>query len=116
MLTARQLDPRKLPKSLHMRELQSRAKTRSVTTRVMMSASVQLPDVVAEMLQPSNLEAAVLRYELSNKEWSIIRMVLPTKPRGVPRVDDRRVVNGIFWGRCRNLRQRPLLTDIRSVD
>jgi transposase len=50
-----------------------------------------------EMLQPSNREAAVMRYELSNKEWSIIRMMLPTKPRGVPRVDDRRVLNGIFW-------------------
>src|SRR4029450_2980648 len=49
------------------------------------------------MLQPSNREAAVMRYELSNKEWSIIRMMLPTKPRGVPRVDDRRVLNGIFW-------------------
>src|SRR6476620_10109358 len=23
--------------------------------------------------------------------------MLPTKPRGVPRVDDRRVLNGIFW-------------------
>ena len=38
-----------------------------------------------------------MRYELSNKEWSIIRPMLPTKPRGVPRVDDRRVLNGIFW-------------------
>ncbi len=38
-----------------------------------------------------------MRYELSDKEWSIIRPMLPTKPRGVPRVDDRRVLNGIFW-------------------
>ena len=38
-----------------------------------------------------------MRYELSDKEWSIIRAMLPTKPRGVPRVDDRRVLNGIFW-------------------
>ena len=30
-----------------------------------------------------------MRYELSDKEWSIIRPMLPTKPRGVPRVDDR---------------------------
>ena len=37
-----------------------------------------------------------MRYELSNKEWSIIRMMLPSKPRDVPRVDDRRVLNGIF--------------------
>jgi transposase len=38
-----------------------------------------------------------MRYELSDQEWSIIRAMLPTKPRGVPRVDDRRVLNGIFW-------------------
>jgi transposase len=38
-----------------------------------------------------------MRYELSNKEWSIIRMMLASKPRDVPRVDDRRVLNGIFW-------------------
>ena len=30
-------------------------------------------------------------------EWSVIQPLLPTKVRGVPRVDDRRVLNGIFW-------------------
>jgi transposase len=44
-----------------------------------------------------NSEPAVMRYELSNSEWSAIRVMLPNKPRGVPRVDDRRVLNGIFW-------------------
>ena len=38
-----------------------------------------------------------MRHELSDQEWSIIRAMLPTKPRGIPRVDDRRVLNGIFW-------------------
>ena len=38
-----------------------------------------------------------MRYELSDYEWSLIRPMLPNKPRGVPRVDDRRVLNGIFW-------------------
>ena len=38
-----------------------------------------------------------MRYELSNKEWSIISPMLPTKPRGIPRVNSRRVLNGIFW-------------------
>ncbi len=28
----------------------------------------------------------------------MIEPLLPNKPRGVPRVDDRRVLNGIFWG------------------
>ncbi len=35
------------------------------------------------------------RYALSDFEWSIIEPLLPNKPRGVPRVDDRRVLNGI---------------------
>jgi transposase len=38
-----------------------------------------------------------MRYELSDCEWSVIGPMLPNKPRGIPRVDDRRVLNGIFW-------------------
>ena len=38
-----------------------------------------------------------MRYELTDHEWTAIRPMLPTKPRGVPRVNDRRVLNGIFW-------------------
>ena len=38
-----------------------------------------------------------MRYELNDYEWSVIQPMLPNKPRGVPRVDDRRVLNGIFW-------------------
>jgi transposase len=38
-----------------------------------------------------------MRYELSDSEWSVIAAMLPNKPRSVPRVDDRRVLNGIFW-------------------
>jgi transposase len=37
------------------------------------------------------------RYELTDGEWVIIEPLLPNKPRGVPRVDDRRVLNGILW-------------------
>ena len=37
------------------------------------------------------------RYELTDFEWSVIQPLLPNKPRGVPRVDDRRVLNGILW-------------------
>ena len=37
------------------------------------------------------------RYELSDFEWNIIQPIPPNKSRGVPRVDDRRVLNGIFW-------------------
>ena len=38
----------------------------------------------------------IMRYELTDFEWTAIRPLLPNKPRGVPRVNDRRVLNGIF--------------------
>ena len=38
------------------------------------------------------------RFDLTDFEWSVIQPLLPTKVRGVPRVDDRRVLNGIFGG------------------
>ena len=34
--------------------------------------------------------------DLDNLEWRAIQPLLP-KPRGIPRVDDRRVLNGILW-------------------
>ena len=37
------------------------------------------------------------RYDLSDAEWKIIKPLLPNKSRGVKRVNDRRVLNGIFW-------------------
>ncbi|MGE0769972.1 MAG: IS5 family transposase [Hyphomicrobiaceae bacterium] len=41
--------------------------------------------------------AQLRRYELSDAEWAIIDPLLPRKSRGVARVEDRRVLNGIFW-------------------
>lgn len=38
-----------------------------------------------------------MRYELTDFEWTAISPFLPNKSRGVPRVNDRRVLNGIFW-------------------
>jgi hypothetical protein len=38
-----------------------------------------------------------MRYELADYEWTAIKPMLPNKPRGVLRVNDRRVLNGIFW-------------------
>jgi hypothetical protein len=40
-----------------------------------------------------------VRYELSDFEWAAIKPLLPNKSRGVRRVNDRRVLNGIF-GSC----------------
>ena len=38
-----------------------------------------------------------MRYDLTNWEWSVIKPLLPNNSRGVKRVNDRRVLNGIFW-------------------
>ena len=38
-----------------------------------------------------------MRYELSDFEWAAIKPFIPNKSRGVRRVRDRRVLNGIFW-------------------
>ena len=39
-----------------------------------------------------------MRYELNDFEWTAIKPMLTNKPRGVRRVNDRRVLNGIFLG------------------
>jgi hypothetical protein len=39
-----------------------------------------------------------MRHELSDYEWTAIKLTLPNKPRGVRRVNDRRVP-GTFWVR-----------------
>ena len=41
--------------------------------------------------------AAMARFDLTDKEWAVIESLLPTDVRGVPRVDDRKVLSGIFW-------------------
>ena len=37
------------------------------------------------------------RSDMSDLEWEFIKCGLPNTSRGVPRVDDRRVINGIFY-------------------
>jgi hypothetical protein len=49
------------------------------------------------VIQARKLGARIMRYELADCEWVAIKPMLPNKPRGVPRVNDRRVLNGIFW-------------------
>ena len=36
-----------------------------------------------------------MRYELTDFEWVAIKPMPPNKPRGAPRVDERRLLNGI---------------------
>jgi transposase len=53
-----------------------------------------------------------MRYELTDHEWSAIKPMLPNKPRGVARVNDRRpqwhllgfTVRGALAGPARDLR------------
>lgn len=49
------------------------------------------------MIHFSGKEMSMARFDLTDFEWSVIEPLLPTKVRGVKRVDDRRVLNGIFW-------------------
>ena len=49
------------------------------------------------LIQIPKLGSRIMRYELADYEWTAIKPMLPNKPRGVPRVNDRRVLNGIFW-------------------
>ena len=49
---------------------------------------------VIQALKP---EPRIMRYELTDYEWAAIKPFLPNKPRGAPRVNDRCVLNGIFW-------------------
>jgi transposase len=46
---------------------------------------------------PARNSRAASRYDLTDFGWRVSEPLLPNKPRGVPRVDDRRVLNGIFW-------------------
>jgi transposase len=48
-------------------------------------------------IQIPKLKPRIMRYELTDCESAAIRPMLPNKARGVPRVDDRRVLNGICW-------------------
>jgi transposase len=34
------------------------------------------------------------RYDLTDFEWHVMEPLLPNEPRGVPRVDNQRVLNG----------------------
>jgi transposase len=50
-----------------------------------------------DMIQALEPGPRITRYELTDFEWAAIRSFLPNKPRGISRVEDRRVLNGIFW-------------------
>ena len=37
------------------------------------------------------------RHGLSDAEWALIAPLLPNRPRGLPRVDNRRLIRGICY-------------------
>jgi hypothetical protein len=43
-----------------------------------------------DVIQAPKLGLRIMRYELTDFEWTAIGLFLPNKPRGIPRVDDRR--------------------------
>src|SRR5229473_702040 len=54
-----------------------------------------------DVIQAPKPEPRIMRYELSDYEWTAIKPMLPNKPRGVRRVNDRRVRASIrIWLRA----------------
>jgi len=54
-------------------------------------------DTAVGVIQAPKPEPRIMRYDHSDYEWTAIKPMLPNKPRGARRVNDRRVLNGIFW-------------------
>jgi hypothetical protein len=58
---------------------------------------LRVDGATADVIQASKPEPQIMRYEFSDDERTAIEPMLPNKPRGVRRVDDRRVLDGIVW-------------------
>jgi len=59
--------------------------------------ALRVDDPAVGVIQALKAEPRIMRYERNDFEWTAIKPMLPNKPRGVRRVNDRRVLNGIFW-------------------
>jgi hypothetical protein len=46
-------------------------------------------------IQVSKPQAGIVRYELTDHEWSPVTSMLPNTSHDIPRLNDRRVLNGI---------------------
>ena len=70
----------------------------SVNARYALKAEIDEPlPIDGAALHVIQAPKSLIRYELTDYEWAAIRPMLPKKARGVPHVDDRRVLNGICW-------------------
>ena len=47
---------------------------------------MRLEGIAADVIQAPKLEPRIMRYELSDYEWSVIKPMLPNKPRGLQRL------------------------------
>jgi|SRR6516225_8548322 hypothetical protein len=74
---------------------ESRSKFRALAASDGTLRVVALP--ARDAIQALKPEPRIMRYELSDFEWTAIKPMRPNKPRGVPRINDRRVHNGIVW-------------------
>jgi hypothetical protein len=59
----------------------------------------RLKGIGLDVIQAPKAGPRIMRYELADLQWAAIRSFHPNKPRGFPRVDDRRVLNGCS-GNC----------------
>ena len=89
---------------------ESGSKCRAFATR---SRALSVDGSARDVIQAPKLEPRIMRYELSDYEWAAIKPMLPNKPRGVRRVNDRRVLMASF-GSCVQVRhgvtcQRPMV-------
>jgi hypothetical protein len=76
---------------------------------------MHIEDGVLAVIQASELEVGIRRYELTDHEWAAIKPLLPSKSRGVLRVNDRRVLNGIFWVLRSGAPWRDFATRLRAL-
>jgi hypothetical protein len=55
--------------------------------------------MAVDAIQAPKPEPRIMRYELSGYEWVAIKPMPSNKPRNAARLNDRRVLNGVFGAR-----------------
>jgi transposase len=59
--------------------------------------TIERPNIVIQTSSSENRSLESCATNSAIMKWTAIKPTLPNKPRGVRRVNDRRVLNGIFW-------------------
>ncbi len=58
---------------------------------------MRVDGATVDVIQASKPGPRIMRCEFSEHEWCAIKPMLPNKPRGARRVDDRRLLDGVVW-------------------